>query len=88
MTTIPNHDPEALPIHDPGAIPEPYPTTIPEQFSELNLIINQSVVERVRIEVERAVPVNALRDILNTHYWSSVDQIVHVALTLVGEEEP
>jgi len=80
MTTIPSHDPEALPSHDPGAIPE--------QFSELNLIINQSVVERVRIEVERAVPVNALRDILNTHYWSSVDQIVHVALTLVGEEEP
>ena len=80
MTTIPNHDPEALPSHDPGAIPE--------QFSELNLIINQYVVERARIEVERAVLVNALRDILNTHHWSSVDQIAHVALTLVGEEEP
>ena len=88
MTTIPNHDPEALPIHDPGAIPEPYPTTIPEQFSELNSLINQYVVERARIEVERAVLVNALRDILNTHHWSSVDQIAHVALTLVGEEEP
>ena len=80
MTTIPSHDPEALPSHDPGAIPE--------QFAELNLLINQYIVERARIEVERAMLVNALRDILKAKYPWSIDEIAHVALTLVGEEEP
>jgi len=88
MTTIPNHDPEALPSHDPGAIPEQYPTTIPEQFSELKLLIKHYVVERARIEYERAVLVNALRNILAAHRWEEVYRIAHVALTLVGEEEP